>query len=119
VPASKTQTLTRAVDTLDCFSADHRQFGVREVARQLEAHPRIGNYRAFPLFRKFEIENYLKLMVIEPTATKKIEFVMAKPDELAIARSFLAITNPIYPQNVVGQAHQDPLRLDFLQASKQ
>jgi DNA-binding IclR family transcriptional regulator len=35
VPVSETQTLTRAIAILDCFSATHPQLGVREIARQL------------------------------------------------------------------------------------
>jgi len=36
MPESETQTLTRAIAILDCFSATHPQLGVREIARQLD-----------------------------------------------------------------------------------
>ncbi len=36
MPVSETQTLTRALAILDCFSATHPQLGVREIARQLD-----------------------------------------------------------------------------------
>lgn len=36
MPASETQTLSRAIAILDCFSAEQPQLGVREIARQLD-----------------------------------------------------------------------------------
>lgn len=36
MPASETQTLTRAIAILDCFSPEEPQLGVREIARRLD-----------------------------------------------------------------------------------